>query len=356
VFVPWLLVGPFFGIFIVLFLMWAGLGEGAVSAVGVGPDGKVLALSRGCDVYLLDIATGRELWSRLSTNRAFDWGDSSEARSAKSKILFLDAPMSSGEATLAEAYGSNIVLRSLHSGQVLRRVGGRGDLTATVSFDGRLAASGGSMQSHGAFSGSTQSYDLSLVDTTSRQERSLQGHQKAVRCLTFRPNGSLLASGSADQTIRLWDTATAAEQACLSGHGGAVTGLAFSPDGSLLASGSEDLTVRLWDVAAGAERTKLEGHTGPVTSVAFSPDGRWLASASADTTVRLWEVSTGRELLCLEGHSAKVNALAFSPDGAFLVSGGDDKTVRAWDASTGAQLWQLTAKRVGIYGVRFERS
>jgi WD40 repeat protein len=86
-----------------------------------------------------------------------------------------------------------------------------------------------------------------------------------------------------------------------------------------------------------------------------SPDGRLEARVSGDTIIRLCEVATGREVHCLQGHTAAVNTLAFSPDGSLLVSGGDDKTVRAWDTATGQLLWQLTAKRVGIYGVRFER-
>jgi len=106
--------------------------------------------------------------------------------------------------------------------------------------------------------------------------------------------------------------------------------VAYSPDGKSLASGSSDNTVRLWDVATGNELRRLEGHADWVWSVAFSPDGKSLASGSSDNTVRLWDVAAGKELRRLEGHAASVLSVAFSPDGKSLASGSYDKTVRLW--------------------------
>ena len=89
----------------------------------------------------------------------------------------------------------------------------------------------------------------------------------------------------------------------LEGHTGSVRSVAFSPDGQLLASGSGDKTVRLWNPATGEQLQKLKGHTDWVRSVAFSPDGQLLASGSDDETVRLWNPATGEQLQKLEGHT-----------------------------------------------------
>ncbi|KAH7398227.1 hypothetical protein BKA66DRAFT_483359 [Pyrenochaeta sp. MPI-SDFR-AT-0127] len=111
-----------------------------------------------------------------------------------------------------------------------------------------------------------------------------------------------------------WDAC----RSVLEGHTSGVTSIAFSPDGQLVASGSHDETVRLWEVATGSCRSVLEGHTDGVTSIAFSPVGQLVASGSYDETVRLWEVATGSCRSVLEGHTSRVTSIAFSPDGQYL--------------------------------------
>ncbi|MGH9883231.1 MAG: caspase family protein, partial [Pyrinomonadaceae bacterium] len=155
-------------------------------------------------------------------------------------------------------------------------------------------------------------------------------------------DGKMLASGSFDKTIKLWEVATGRELRTLTGHSESVTSVAFSSDGKTLASGSFDKTIKLWEVATGRELSTLTGHSGEVSSVAFSGDGKTLASGSGDRTIKLWEVTTGRELRTLTGHSYWVNSVAFSADGKMLASGSFDKTIKLWEVATGRELGTLS--------------
>jgi WD40 repeat protein len=170
--------------------------------------------------------------------------------------------------------------------------------------------------------------------------KNLTGHDKSIQEVTFSPDGTQLASASQGNSVKVWEVQSGQLLHDLRGHyqgrwywhgdSGHVHSVAFSPDGKLLASGSSDLTIKLWEVSTGKELRTLRGHTDTVYSVAFHPDGKVLASASKDKTIKLWEVSTGQELQTLTGPEDAITSVTFSPDGQLLVSGSWDKTIRWW--------------------------
>src|SRR6266498_4169818 len=174
-----------------------------------------------------------------------------------------------------------------------------------------------------------------------------------VYSVAFSPDGKTLASGSGDNTIRLWDVGAGRLIRSLAGHGGAVRSVAFSPDGKMIASASEDKTIKLWQVSTGKYIRLFNGHTGSVYSVAFSPDGKMIASGSHEQVVKLWDVGTGNLIRSFMGHRNTIHSVAFSPDGKTLASGSSDKTVKLWDVSTGNLIRSYDGQNYEVHSVAF---
>jgi WD40 repeat protein len=170
-------------------------------------------------------------------------------------------------------------------------------------------------------------------------EQTLEGHSDSVMSVAFSPDGSKVASGSYDRTVRVWNVVTGQAEQTLEGHWRSVTSVAFSPDGSKVASGSRDDTVRVWNVATGQAEQTLGTGWRSVSSVAFSPDGSKVMSESDNCrAVQEWDVVTRQAEQTLEGSASSV---AFSPDGNKSHSFYSIDSSRLWVTQNGMRILYL---------------
>ncbi|KAK4652844.1 HNWD NOD-like receptor pc4 [Podospora pseudocomata] len=175
-----------------------------------------------------------------------------------------------------------------------------------------------------------------VEDNWNACRQTLEGHRYHVNSVAISPDSKWVATGSRDNTIKIWDTATGSCTQTLKGHRDWVTSVAISPDSKWVASGSLDSTIKIWDTATGSCTQTLKGHRHIVTSVAISPDSKWVASGSRDQTIKIWDTATGSCTQTLKGHGHIVTSVAISPDSKRVASGSYDNTIKIWDPATGS--------------------
>ncbi|MCL4862909.1 MAG: AAA family ATPase [Caldilineaceae bacterium] len=293
---------------------------GRIFAVAIHPHGHLLAAGGAQSAV--------RIWS-------FPAGQNAELLTGHTNAVMAVAWSPDGSLLASGSQDRRIRIWDWRAGRCLSVLPGHSSGVFAIAFspDGRWLASAG------------QDHTVRLWEVaTGRQLEVFTGHTDVVFALAFHPGGNLLASGGRDHVICLWELSALGQEesvqaagssvrllATLRGHDHQVLSLAFSPAGSLLASGSGDSTIRLWEPEERRVLATLRGHNHWVRALVFSPDGARLFSGGGDRTIRIWEVAGRRALEVLRGHAHTIRAIALHPDGSLLASGGLDDTIRLWD-------------------------
>ncbi|MFW9854516.1 MAG: hypothetical protein ACFFFG_05630 [Candidatus Thorarchaeota archaeon] len=193
---------------------------------------------------------------------------------------------------------------------------------------------------------------LVIIDPNSKLIRTLTGHSSTIWSVVFHPNGRMLASASADNTVKLWNASTGSLIRNLMGHTSAVYCLDFSPSGDVLASGSFDRSILLWNVSSGQIIENLTGHTASVWSVSFNSAGTLLASGSSDNNIKVWDIQSGKTIANITGHTDSVRTVAFSSSD-ILASGSYDNSIIIWDISNQTPIHTIENHSDGVTSIDF---
>jgi WD40 repeat protein/serine/threonine protein kinase len=182
-------------------------------------------------------------------------------------------------------------------------------------------------------------FTVALWDPDNRRRlRDIAGHTAAVRSVAFSPDGTWLASGSDDRTVRLQETATGMVKFILGGHAAPVIRLAFSRRGQKLASADANALIIVWDLADGHEVFRRQVHLQDPACMAFNSDDSLLASGAMDGSLSLWNAATGEQVHHWSGHGEGVQDLAFHPSGKELATCSNDQSIRFWNTATAEEL------------------
>ncbi|MBD2363161.1 PD40 domain-containing protein [Anabaena minutissima FACHB-250] len=317
-------------------------GFGEVKSIAISPDGKKIAGSS----KIWDLKTGELLRSYMRSYNEYSY------------VAF--SP--DGQTIAIGSYNESILIRSSSTGEILHNLECQGHVSAPIAIspNGEFLATS-AYRTYVSFpvNNFTDWECIQIWNLKTRKRiHHIAGHFDEVRDVAFSPDSQILASGSIDGAIKLWNVKTAelirtinenAEeryklsfQAYIKNpqlnknirNTESIKCITFNHQGSILASSSSTInTINLWNPITGQLIRTLSGHSSPVNWITFSPDGTILASGSKDKTIKLWQIDTGHEISTFSDHADELNCVTFSPDGHILASCDAGGNIKIWRRS-----------------------
>jgi WD40 repeat protein len=211
-----------------------------------------------------------------------------------------------------------------------------GTLARTIRFKGRQVRSMGcskdlSMLAIGDNLGTVHLYDINKAKIAFSFLVAPENQEFGrIEAVAFSESGAMIATGSSDGCVSVWETITGRRRMQLKGLGGRVLALAFSPNGQTLASGGTDKDISIWDIRDGKLVGTLLGHDDVVMAVSFLSDGEKLLSGSLDGSLKVWSLKQKKAIWSTNAHEGGVLAAMYAPRGGRFVSCGLDDRVRLW--------------------------
>ena len=348
--------------------LWCVTHEKPIDAVAFSPDGTSMAtyyeddtvsILRVADGILIPRAIHAEKWRKTKRNLSMDHDKDGWGR----RVRFSPDGKHLAELKMA---GNSLILWDVNTGEKIKELDGVKGAARTFVF---------SPEGHCLGLSCTAYPEYDTVELWDEEKRASFTHSGHVDTVAMSPDGTFLATGGRDKTVKLWHVETQQRFHTLSGHIGRILSLTFSPDGSLLVSGGGDnwekrthadgttsffsdgdspidRTAKVWEVATGENIATLET-SGMVRGAAFSPDGKCLATGASNKTVTLWCPKTWQPMATLD--TVSFESFAFSPDGSQLVIGGTwpEQRIQIWDVETRELIVELSGHKSDVESLAF---
>jgi len=306
-----------------------------VRAIAVSPDKSAVAAGRGNQIHIYDAGSGAYI--RTLIDPKLTGPDKNPLKAAHLSLVDSLAFSPDGK-FLASGFYGDVLLWDASTGALRQKITGFADRVVALSFskDSKLLATGGGVP--------TEDGEIKVFDVASAKlvVEIKNGHSDQVFGVCFSPDGTKLATCSADKFVKVFEIPSGKFLKQFEGHTHHVMDVGWKFDGKLLASASADNSVKIWDYEKGEQVRTIPAHGKQVTRLVFIGQKPEFATCSGDQTVRFWNVDSGGNARNFGGNNDYLYAVGVSSDGSIVAAGGEEGVVRLYNGSNGQLIKSLS--------------